>query len=163
MFLHAWVIAAVAAPAASADMRTLLERALDEPTRITLENVQLADALQLITEQTGVKIVMTAGVMNLVPHGGETVIHQVEIANIPLRQGLTELFGPLGMTFVVRNDHVEIRPRGALLCLGRPPTWPELDLLTQLAAIEPGTDAEALAKLRDVLGDRVEKGELLAN
>lgn len=138
----------VAASAATFDTRGLIERALDEHAPITLDKVRLGDAIDVITEQTGVKIVMAPEVMDLVPHGADTLIEKVAIANMPLRQGLTTLFSPLGMVFVVRDSYLEIVPKDALLCLGRRATWPELDLLAQLSATQPGIDTQALAALR---------------
>ena len=146
--LHVCVLLGVANPSTLLDTRALIEQALDESTAITLDNVKLGDAIQIITEQSGVKIVMSPEVMGLVPHGPETLIQRVQIANMPLRQGLTELFSPLGMTFAVGDSYVEIVPKEALLCLGRAPTWMELDVLTELSATQPGIDNDALAALR---------------
>jgi len=136
----AWVILA-AAPAAL-DTRALIKQALDEPGKITLENVRLADAVQKISEQTGLKIVMPPEVMNLAPYGGNTVIEKVDIAGTPLREGLRRLLSPLGMTFTVEEDHVRIVPHESLLCLGRPPTWAELDLLSWLGTLQPGLNSD---------------------
>ncbi len=137
---------ALASP--TADIRALIEKALAEPTQITLENIKLGEAIDVITSQSGVKIVMAPEVMRLVPEGPETLIHKVDIANIPLRDGLARLFAPLGMTFRVADDHVEIVPREALLCLGRTPTWAELEAFTQLSAVQPGLNPEQLSNLQ---------------
>lgn len=138
----------LAAPATFLDTRALIEQALDEPAQITLENVSLSDAIARVTEQSGVRLMMAPHVMDLLPHGGDTVIQKAELANVPLRRGLTELFGPLGMTLQVQDDHVAIVPKTALFVLGRPATWAELELLQQLASMHPGLDAEALNTLR---------------
>lgn len=138
---------AVAAPAV-ADTRALIQQALDEQTRITLENVTLVEAIGVITGQTGVKIVMPPDAMRLVPNGPNTEIKKVDIAGISLRQGLTELFGRLGMKFEVRDDHVEIVPEEALRCLSRPATWKELDTLTELSAMPLGLKPDAIDELR---------------
>ncbi len=140
--------AAVPAAGQASDTRGLIELALDEPTRITLTEIKLSDAIQTIWDQTGVRVVMPAEAMNLVPYGGETVIERVEISDIPLREGLNRLFMPLGMTFEVRDNYVEIVPKDALRCLGRRPTWEELDTLGELAAMQPGVDPEALSRLQ---------------
>ena len=147
-FVHVFVMMIAAAPVSMADTRALIEQALDEPAAIMLDNIRLGDAIRALTEQTGVKIVMPPEAMGLVPHGADTLVQKVEIANLPLRRGLTELFSPLGMTFAVRDDHVEIIPKDALRCLGRAPSWAELDVLAQLSAVEPGTDEAALAELQ---------------
>ncbi len=138
---------AAVAPAVM-DQRALIEQALDEPGRITLENTRLGDAIAEITRQTGVRVDMPPEVMRLVPHGADTLIQRVQIANMPLRQGLHELFAPLGMLVEVREDHVAVIPSEGIRCLGRAPTWEELDLLARLTALQPGTDETDLAKLR---------------
>lgn len=146
--LHVFVCLGIAVSVTSADMREIIEQALDEPGAITLDNITLADAIQAITDQTGVTVRMPPDVMRLVPHGAQTLIRQVQIANMPLRQGLTELFSPLGMTFLVHDSYVEIIPREALRCLARPATWIELDTLAGLSATQPGIDENALASLQ---------------
>jgi len=140
------IVAAGAGP--FLDTRGLIEQALSEPTKITLENIKLGDAIAVVAEQTGVRIVMSADVMQLVPMGPDAMIQKVDIANLPLRDGLTRLFGPLGMTWVVRGEGVDVIPKEAILCLGRAPTWPELETLSELSAIQPGLDPGALAKLQ---------------
>jgi hypothetical protein len=128
----------------------LIEQALDEPTRIELTDVKLGEAFAMVTEQTGVEVVMTPEVMSLIPHGPETKVNAV-IENIPLRQGLIDLVAPLGMTFVVLDDYVEIIPTPPLLRLGRPATWAELDLLGKLRAAKPGAVDADLQSLRERL------------
>lgn len=146
--MHIWTILVAAGAAPFLDTRGLIEQALGEPTKITLEDIKLSDAIAMVAEQTGVRIVMTAEVMQLVPQGPDTLIQKVDIAQLPLRDGLTRLFGPLGMTWVVRADAVEVVPKEAILCLGRPPTWPELETLSELSATQPGLDSVALGELQ---------------
>lgn len=148
LFLCVFAQLGAAVPSVAANQRALVEQALDEPTKISLENVKLSDVLGEIGQRTGVRIAIPPDVLALIPHGTETLIREVRIANVPLRQGLTELFSPLGMTFEVRDDGIEIVPKEALLCLGRPPTWAELDTLAELSRTQIGADDLALRKLR---------------
>jgi len=133
------------------DTRTLILQALDEPTAIALDNVRLTDAIGVLTAQTGVRIFMPPESMKLTPNGGETLVRRVDIANVPLRQGLAELFSPLGMTFEVEDDHVLVIPREALLCLGRAPTWRELETLSRLTDLQPGIRSQDLATLQTLV------------
>jgi len=146
--LYAVMLSGVAQAGPTLDTRALIEQALDERAKITLENVKLSEAVEIVNQQTGVKLVMPAEVMDLVPHGADTLVRKVAITDVPLRQGLTQLLAPLGMTFVVEDDHVLVVPKEALLCLGRAPTWPELETLTQLSTLQPGIDPQALASLK---------------
>lgn len=127
--------------------RSLLEQALDEPAKITLENITLGDAIAAVTDQTGVRIVMPPPVMRLAPQGEKTLITKVDIANFPLREGLTRLLSPLAMSYVVLEDRVEVVPKPLLRALGRAPTWTELDTLAWLTSLRPGSNPEDLLAL----------------
>lgn len=147
-FLFSMCLTAAALISPAPETRALIAKAMTEPTQITLENIRLVDAICKITDQTGVRIVMTPEAMRYVPQGPETVIAKVSIANVPLREGLERLFGPLGMKFELADDHIRIVPKDALLCLGRAPTWTELETLQQLSAMQPGLKANDLDKLQ---------------
>lgn len=136
---------------AGPETKSLIAKALTEPAHISLENIRLVDAICKITEQTGVRIVMPPEAMRYVPMGPETVIERVNIANMPLREGLDRLFGPLGMRFEQADDHIRIVPEDALLCLGRAPTWEELETLSRLSTLQPGMKAADRDKLQDML------------
>ncbi len=131
--------------------RDLIEQALNEPAKIQFDNVRLVDALRTISDQTGVKIVMTSDTMRFAPAGPTTSIQRVNIANVPLRQALTQLFAPLGMEIAVRDTFVEVVPREEILCLGRAPTWEELDLLNRITALKPGVDPTHVEQLRGLV------------
>lgn len=138
--------------------RGLLERALDEPTHITINDVPLREAFETVTQQTGVIVTMQPAVMALTPWGEDTRV-SAEIAGKTLRQGLRDLIGPLGMTFVVVEDHVDVVPTSALARLGRPAGWDDLDTLTSLNALQPGRDPDALRALQGMLQFRVDEPE----
>ena len=135
----------------TADVRALIEQALDETGKtIELNDVPLKKAFDVIAEQTGVELGMAPEAVNLIPHGAETRV-TARIANLPLREGLNRLFGRLGMELIVLEDHVEVIPQEALLRLGRPATWEELDTLTALSQLQPGLETGDLGQLRTLL------------
>jgi hypothetical protein len=138
----------LAAGAPLTDQRALIEQALDEPSKIELTGVKLGQAFEIVTEQTGVEVMMPPEVMALIPYGADTLVN-ASIENIPLRQGLIDLVAPLGMTFEVRDDHVEIVPIPPLVWLGRAATWAELDLLAALREMQPGVSEADLDGLRE--------------
>ena len=149
IFMLVWTVVGPTLGGTAPTNRELIQQALNEPSRISLTDIKLSDAIDEILKQTGVKVVMKPDVLRLAPQGGNTQINKVDIANLPLREGLTRLFAPLGMTFVVGEDHVEVVPRDALIALGRAPTWIELDTLGWIASVQPGIDDKALDALRD--------------
>jgi len=126
----------------------LVEQALNENTNLTLERVTVRQALDRLLAETGVRIVMSPDTEAMLPQGRATVLEKITFPSIPLREGITELLDKLGMTFVVQEDHLVVIPKESILCLGRPPTWTELDTLAQLTAMKPGTDDSALAQLQ---------------
>ena len=146
-----WAAASPALPNQTGDVRALIEQALDETGKtIELDNVPLKEAFAIIAEQTGVELSIAPEAVNLIPHGAETKV-TARIANLPLREGLNRLFGRLGMELIVLDDHVEVVPQEALLRLGRPVTWTELDTLNTLSTLQPGLQADDLEQLRTLL------------
>ena len=155
LLVNICVAPAVPAVAGPTDTRGLIELALDEPAHVVLENIKLGDAIDKLSEQTGVRIFMPPDVMELAPYGAATLVQRIEIENISLRQGLAELLAPLGMTFYVADDYIAVAPVEALRCLGRAPTWEELDTLAELAVMQPGVRDEDLQRLRTRVQFRV--------
>jgi hypothetical protein len=135
----------------TAPQQSLMEQALDEPATIELTDVKLTDVFARVTEQTGVVVEMPPEVMALIPHGGETKLKRASIPNVPVRKGLTDLVGPLGMTIEVREDRVVVVPREALLRIGRPATWADLETLQKLARLRPGENGADLDGLMAML------------
>ncbi|MHC5110994.1 MAG: hypothetical protein ACYTHJ_14075 [Planctomycetota bacterium] len=128
--------------------RELVEQALEEPARVAFQDITLREAVNRLTEQTGVRIDIAEDVLSLIPEGGQTRIRELDLTNEPLREGLAQMFSPLGMTVIIRNGYVEVLPKEALLCLGRRPTWEELGVLGSLNELSPGLDDQALGMLR---------------
>ena len=131
--------------------QALVELALDEPTNIVLDDVRLGDAIQKISQASGVPIYLPPDVLDLAPYGRETIVRRIELRHMSLRRGLMELLSPLGMTFRVSNDHVEVQLLDVLRCLGRAPTWEELDTLARLSALSPGLNDDHLAQLKTLI------------
>ena len=135
----------------SAPQQSLIQQALDEPATIELENVRLIDVFAEVTKQTGVGVEMSPEVMALIPHGGETKLKRASIPNVPVRKGLADLVGPLGMTLEVREDRVVIVPRDALRRIGRPATWADLATLQKLARLRPGERGDDIAEVLAII------------
>jgi type II secretory pathway component GspD/PulD (secretin) len=154
IFASLWI--ATGAWAFQTDVRGLIEQALDEPAKVTLENLKLVEAIATLSQQTGIPIVIPDDTVSFAPYGRETVIEKVELTKMSVRQALPRLLSRLGMTYVVTDQNIRIVPKEAVYCLGRAPTWAELDLLAELSATEPGVDAAALEALRTRVQFQVE-------
>ncbi len=112
-------------------MRTILEKALDQPVNIAIEKQPLASAFELIGEETGVTLTISPQVVDLLPYGKQTLV-SAEIKNISLREGLSQMLSHLGMTLHVRERDVAIEPIDPLRRVCRSVTWGELAMLHKL-------------------------------
>ncbi len=142
--LTAVTMAVVLSGAAEADRAPLIEQALDQTMRFRIEEAPVLEAFVALTKETGVDISVLPEVIDLLPYGSDTKV-SVVLENLPLREGLSQLLLPLGLTFEVTPWSVIVWAQPALWRIGRRATWDELDQLN----FARRTDWAALA------GDRV--------
>ncbi len=136
-----------------ADMRAIVEQVLDSPVELKLENVPINRAFDVIADSTAVRINMPPDVMALLPYGSDTRVN-VELRNVTLRDGLEQLFAPLGMDFDVTDRGVDVFPGPGLARLGRSAKWSELGTIQWLEST-PLTDGVALELLHQRIQFRV--------
>lgn len=136
-----------------ADMRAIVEQVLDSPVELKLENVPINRAFDVIADSTAVRINMPPDVMALLPYGSDTRVN-VELRNVTLRDGLEQLFAPLGMDFDVTDRGVDVLPGPGLARLGRSAKWSELGTIQWLEST-PLTDGVALELLHQRIQFRV--------
>lgn len=120
----------------------LINQQLDQPFELTLTDTPLPQALKQIGNATGVRIDPTESVYALLPWGEQTTIN-AKIANQSLRDALTAIARKLGLMFVLKDDHVELRPVPALARLGRRATLQELGVLDKLANLQLSLGSES--------------------
>lgn len=115
----------------------LLNEALDQQVNLSVNTV-LPEALRVIGDQTGVRIEAAPGLWDVLPWGEQTNL-TATIQNKTLREALTAITRKLGLTFVLRENAVELQPLPALQRLGRRATLQELQALdTLLSLAYPG-------------------------
>jgi len=110
----------------------LMNEALDKPVKLEL-NGTLPQVMATIADQTGVRLQATQTVWDLLPWGQQTNIN-AKIENQTLRQALEAITRKLGLTFVLKDEAVELEPMSALRRLGRRATPQELAVLDLLAS-----------------------------
>lgn len=110
----------------------LINEALDKPVKLEL-NGTLPQVMSTIADQTGVRLQATQAVWDLLPWGQQTNIN-AKIENQTLRQALEAITRKLGLTFVLKDEAVELQPMPALRRLGRRAAPQELAVLDLLAA-----------------------------
>jgi hypothetical protein len=136
---------------AQSSSSALIAEELDKQVKLDFpQNTPLPQVMQAITKDTGVALVADPAVYELLPWGEQTGL-TVKIENQTLRQALGVITQTLGLTFVLKQETVEIRPMPPLKRLGRRATPEELAVLNLLAS----TPAE-------IKGDRASVKDLLA-
>jgi hypothetical protein len=119
--------------AAAQDGRDATEEALDQNvSNINISKVPVREALAMLQRSTNVRFEISDACVELLPYGARTRVN-IMLANIPLRQGLTQIFDGLGLTMSVAGPAVQIEPAPVLRRLGRRMKIAEVELLNRLA------------------------------
>lgn len=143
------------AVAQAPDTASLINEAMDKQATIELNDV-LPNALKKIENQTGVRLRAEAAVYELLPWGTQTNV-QAKIENRTLRQALEAITRKLALTFVVRDESVELQPTPPLRRMPRRATSQELATLDYLS-ITPAnlaTDRMPLEKLVGLIDQKL--------
>jgi hypothetical protein len=146
----------IACPLRADQTSALIAQQMDQPFELTLKDTPLPQALKQIGNATGVRIDPTESVYNLLPYGDQTTIN-AKISNQSLRQALDAITRKLGLTFVLKEDHVEIRPMPALARIGRRATMDELAMLDKLATtpLNPASEHPKLPALLEAIDQKL--------
>lgn len=133
----------------------LINEALDKIYPLDL-NTTLPVAMKAIGEQTGVRIEATSSTWELLPWGDQTTI-SAKIEGKTLRDALDAIAHKLGLTVVLRDETVELRPMPALARLGRRSTVQELQSLDLLARTPAGlsTDRPTVRALLEAVDQKL--------
>ncbi|MGH7178072.1 MAG: hypothetical protein ACREJC_11885 [Tepidisphaeraceae bacterium] len=133
----------------------LISEALDKQYNLQLNSV-LPQAMDRITRDTGVPIRATQDVWELLPWGQQTNIN-VKIENLTLREALEAITRKLGLTFVLKDEFVQIEPLPALSRLGRRSTVQELGALDLLSSnpMNLSTERPTVRQLIDAVDQRL--------
>ncbi len=116
---------------AEGEIELLITQALDQKTELELKDVPIREAVQRLSDKTGIPIEVATGTIRFLPYGWQTLV-TATIKDRPLGESLTALLRPIGLHFIVEKDRVVIRPTPALERMARRATWPELALLESL-------------------------------
>lgn len=145
----------VAAQAKAQDASALINEALDKPLQMQI-NATLPQAIDQIGDKTGVRIEVQQAVWDLLPWGRDTNI-TAKIDNQTLRQALEAITRKLGLTFVLTEEAVELRPLPPLRRLARRATVQELNDLDLLSSNQLGltTDRPTVTQLLAAIDQRL--------
>jgi hypothetical protein len=144
--------AALAQNSASA---SLINQQLDKQVKLELDG-SLPEVMAQVTKQTAVPVEAQQEVWELLPWGRETTV-TAKIANQTLRQALDVVTRRLGLTYVLKDESIELQPMPALRRLGRRSTLPELDALNVLSAtpLQLGNDKTDLKTLLETIDQKL--------
>lgn len=133
----------------------LINEAMDKIQPLDL-NTNLPVAMKAIGEQTGVRVEAAPSVWELLPWGDQTTIN-AKIEGKTLRDALDAIARKLGLTVVLRDEAVELRPMPALARLGRRSNVQELAALDLLASTPAGlnTDRPTMQQLLEAVDQKL--------
>ncbi len=106
-------------------------QALDQRAALNVNDVPLREAIRQLAEAAGVSIEIEPRTLDLLPYGSKTIV-SAKIEGRPLRDTLTALLRPLGLTFRPDKGKVSIVPTRPLGRVVRRATWEELATLEML-------------------------------
>jgi hypothetical protein len=118
----------------------LINQQLDKQAKLDLSG-SLPQVLAQIAKQTGVPIEAQPAVYDLLPWGRETTV-TAKIENQTLRDALQVITKRLGLTFVLKDEAVELQPIAALRRLGRKSNRAELEGIYLLSTTPLGLNAD---------------------
>jgi hypothetical protein len=110
----------------------LINEQLDKQTSLDINGV-LPQVVESIQHDTGVPIEVAPSVYDLLPWGDQTNI-TAKIENQTLREALDAITRKLGLTYVLKDEFIELDPMPALARLGRRATVEELQALDLLSS-----------------------------
>lgn len=123
-------LAARAAEPESPEIR--MQRALDEPINLRLQNMPIAEAFKQIQGAAkDIPLQIDPTCYELLPYG-ETTLVSITFNQSKLRDALDVLLVPIGLQATVTGKDVLIHPSAPLLRIGHRASWEEFKLLKDL-------------------------------
>src|SRR6185503_4034936 len=127
-------------PATASSPDEAMER-LDQPIKkFVLEASPLPDAMQKLSEVTGVPIRFKKDALSQLPWGAKTKLQNLSIDNATLRDALSRILTPLGLRYKTDDDGVTVMMVPALDRVDGRATWKELALLQLLLTTPYSTE-----------------------
>ena len=135
-----------------------LNRRLDQPLDLDVQDRPLPEVLNTIAERAGVEFVVPERTYALLPYGRQTPI-SANAKKTPLRLTLELITVRLGLSFEQRDGVIEVRPMPALQRSGRRATVGEIAALDLLANVPLDTleSEQTAAKLLSAVDLRLEQ------
>lgn len=146
-------------PAGQVDMSALILEALDEPASLNVSNTPLGEVFQILQGKTGVRITMSPKAVARLPHGANTAVDLETKGSLPLRDLLTEMLRPFGLTYIVRDREIEVVAKPAVKRIGRRASWSELETMRMLSS-RRDFGADLMGRIRLQSADPAARSEL---
>jgi hypothetical protein len=146
------MVCSVAGNVLAQEASALINQALDQPMKNYSLDTTLPQAINKISNDTGVKIKEDPIIWDLLPWGRDTTV-KATFSNVTLREALDVITRKLGLTMTLRDQAVEIGPMPALKRLGQRSGRDELRALDLLASKQLGleTDHPTIRKLLEAI------------
>ena len=137
--------------AVAQDGQGAVMRALDESFSIQIDDKPIAEALDAVSDKTGLVIELGDNVLAHLPHGEETRV-RIKAREVKLRDALSAMLDPMSLRWSVRGMGVVVTPSAELLRINRRPTFTEVGILHRLARVTLKPGRPAIEQLREVTG-----------
>jgi hypothetical protein len=149
------LVRAPVARAQNSASASLINQQLDKQATLQLDG-SLPEVMSQVTKQTAVPVDAQPEVWELLPWGKETTV-TAKIQNQTLRQALDVITRRLGLTYVLKDESIELQPMPALRRLGRRSTLPELDALNVLSStpLQLASDKTDLKTLLETIDQKL--------
>lgn len=146
MLLGVGLVSMAASFAAAQDGGGTLQRKLDNPIKLTQRNTPLPAVFQALAHQSGVMFEVAPDTYQFLPYGEDTRL-DVTLPGQSLRDTLTKMLAPQGLTWEVQGQAVGILPAEPLYRLARRATFDELRRLGALMTVDvQDSDAKDIPK-----------------
>lgn len=138
--------------ARASETAALINQELDKQFQMEISTQPLPKVMERITAGTGVRIEAQNAVWELLPWGRDTNVG-LKIEHTTLREALTRMTQRLGLTWVLKDESIEIQPMPALRRLAQRASLQEVDALHLLATtpLELGTQRPTIRQLLEAV------------
>ena len=106
-------------------------QALDQNTDLEVSDIPIREVIQQLADKTGLPIEIESGTLPLLPYGSRTTL-SATIVSQPLKESLTALLQPIGLTYEVQKERLLIKANKHLARIVGRATWKELETLEML-------------------------------
>lgn len=142
-------------PAAGQITAISLQKALDKPVDLTIEDAPIAEVFRRLSAKTGVEFIIDEHTMACLPYGDQTRV-AVRLKNVTLRKDLSRMLAPQALQWSIKQAAVRIVPSEGLARMCRRASYDELRTLGMIYSqrLKPVDQGVVIDQLRKITGNK---------